>query len=49
MQLSNFQVDLIAGIFAGTAGTIVAHPLDTIKVRIQSGGETSMTIRTCLS
>lgn len=32
--------DLIAGGVAGTAGVIVGHPFDTIKVRQQLGGTT---------
>ena len=35
VQLSNIQIDMIAGICAGVISNLVSHPLDTIKVRMQ--------------
>jgi len=34
-KTTSTQIDIIAGICAGISSTIIAHPLDTIKVRIQ--------------
>lgn len=47
MELSLAKIDLIAGITAGISGVVVSHPLDTIKVRIQSSS-TPVTMRYCL-
>ncbi|TNV76579.1 hypothetical protein FGO68_gene1898 [Halteria grandinella] len=41
VQLSLQQVDFIAGYFSGVCGNLVSHPLDTVKVRMQSGQASS--------
>ena len=36
-MLNLSSIDFLAGIASGVAGSFIAHPLDTIKVRVQSG------------
>ena len=49
-NISNSQIDIIAGISAGIVSTIISHPLDTIKVRIQlNKSDVPLTIRNCFS
>ena len=35
-QLSAIQVDVLAGLAAGFTSNFISHPLDTIKVRMQT-------------
>ena len=37
--ISAFSLNLISGFIAGTWGTIVGHPLDTLKIRVQLSNE----------
>ena len=48
--LSEPKIDMIAGTCAGFVSTIVAHPLDTVKVRFQlATSDQSFTIRSCVT
>ena len=33
-KISNVQIDMLSGIFAGIISNIISHPLDTVKVRM---------------
>jgi len=37
LTMSNTTLDLVSGSIGGIAGTIVGHPFDTVKVRLQTG------------
>lgn len=46
IALTNTQIDIFAGVSAGIVSTIISHPLDTIKVRIQlNQSQVPLTIR----
>jgi hypothetical protein len=48
MEYTNAQIDIIAGICAGISSTIISHPLDTVKVRIQLS-KTPLPVRQCFA
>lgn len=48
-NITNAQIDMVSGIFAGMISTFISHPLDTVKVRIQlDKGTQKLTVRKCI-
>ena len=46
-EISRFRHDLICGSFAGLVYCVSGHPLDSVKVRLQTQTDT-MTFRSCV-
>ena len=49
LNFSKTSVDLISGSCAGVISTLIAHPLDTVKVRFQLSNSDQLTLRKCFS
>ena len=45
INLSHFKHDLICGSFAGLVYCVTGHPLDSVKVRMQTG---TLTLQACI-
>lgn len=48
MKEENYLIEFTGGFLGGVAATLTGHPLDTIKIRLQTQTNSNVRFETCI-